>query len=121
MNILIGNIIFFFNSCCVELAHFEGIRCHLQLRHSVRIGCQRSAYRQNSSFPSFVYCSLADLNNSMLQFGVSAQFAGTWQLFQGYGEKGMGVSPYPWLFKTHFSCHVESRHGREYSRHHLIG
>jgi hypothetical protein len=25
----------------------------------VRIGCQRSSYRQNSSFPSFVYCSLS--------------------------------------------------------------
>jgi len=30
----------------------------------VRIGCQRSSYRQNSSFPSFVYCSLADLDTS---------------------------------------------------------
>jgi hypothetical protein len=48
------------------LAHFEFIRCHLQLRHS------------------------------LLQFGASAQFAGTWQLCQGYGEKGMDfVKPWP--------------------------
>jgi hypothetical protein len=32
--------------------------------HIVRIGCQRSTYRQNSSFPSFVYCSPADLDAS---------------------------------------------------------
>jgi hypothetical protein len=34
----------------------------------VRIGCQRSSSRQNSSFSSFVYCSLADLDSSHFLF-----------------------------------------------------
>jgi hypothetical protein len=45
-------------------------RLHItySLPHSVRIGCQRSSSRQNSSFSSFLYCSLADLDSNHFLF-----------------------------------------------------
>jgi hypothetical protein len=45
-----------------------GRRKIIKKKNIVRIGCQRSSSRQNSSFSPFVYCSLADLDSSHFLF-----------------------------------------------------